>query len=128
MKFNQLMIIKALVCLFFGVLLMIIPDILLSIFGATLYAGGMFTAREYSSALFGNMLLCWFARNSAESDARKAIIIALFSYDFIAFIMTTITVITGVLNILGWLIVFVYLFFTIGFGYFMIAPNKIQIT
>ncbi len=127
MKFKNLLIIKALVCLFFGALLMIIPDILLSIFGATLTAGGMFTAREYSSSLFGNMFLCWFAKNSEESDARKAIIIALFSYDLIAFIMTVITVISGVLNLLGWLIVFVYLFFTLGFGYFMIAPNKIKI-
>lgn len=126
MKFKYLMIIKALVCFFFGVLLMIIPDSLLSIFGSTLTAGGMFTAREYSSSLFGNMFLCWFAKNSAESDARKAIIIALFSYDFIAFIMTTITVITGVLNALAWLIVLVYLFFTLGFGYFLIQPNKIK--
>ena len=126
MKFNHLMIIKALVCLFFGILLMIIPDILLSIFGANISAGGMFTAREYSSALFGNMFLCWFARNSAESDARKAIIIALFSYDFIAFIMTVITVIAGVLNSLGWLIVLVYLFFSAGFGYFLVQPNKIK--
>ena len=128
MNYKQLMIIKALVCLFFGILLMIIPDVLISIFGANLSAGGMFTAREYSSALFGNMFLCWFARNSVESDARKAIIIALFSYDFIAFIMTAITVIAGVLNILGWLIVLIYLFFTLGFGYFLVAPNKIKIT
>lgn len=119
MNFKNLMIIKALVSLAFGILLLAIPDILFSIFGATLGDGGMYTAREYSAALFGNLFLCWFAKNAVESDARKAIIIALFVYDLIGFIVTTVTVLLGILNPLGWLIVFVYLFFTIGFGFFL---------
>ena len=122
------MVIKALVCLIFGILLLAIPDKLLSIFGATLSDGGIFTAREYASSLFGNLFLCWFAKNAVESDARRAIIIALFVYDLIAFIMTTITVISDVLNPLAWSIVFVYLFFTLGFGYFLITPPVVKST
>lgn len=128
MSLKNQMIIKAVVCLGFGILLLAIPDTLLSIFGTTLGAGGMFTAREYGSSLFGNLFLCWFARNSEESDARKAIILGLFVYDLIAFVMTTITVIAGVLNPLGWSIVLVYLFFTLGFGYFLIKPPTIKLT
>ena len=126
MKFKNLMVIKAIVCLAFGILLLAVPDKLLSIFGATLTAGGMFTAREYASSLFGNLFICWIAKDAAESDARRAIIIGLFVYDLIAFIMTVITVISGVLNPLGWLIVFVYLFFTVGFGYFLINPPIVK--
>ena len=126
MSFKNLMIIKAFVCLAFGILLLAIPDLLLSIFGATLGAGGMFTAREYGSSLFGNLFLCWFARNAEESDARRAIILALFVYDLIAFVMTAITVISGILNPLGWLIVLVYLFFTLGFGYFLVKSPEVK--
>ena len=126
MSFKNLMIIKAIVCLAFGILLLAIPDMLISIFGATLGGGGMFTAREYGSSLFGNLFLCWFARNAEESDARRAIILALFVYDLIAFIMTAITVISEILNLLGWLIAFVYLFFTLGFGYFLVKPPEIK--
>ena len=126
MSFRNLMVIKALVCLAFGILLLAIPDKLLSIFGATLSDGGIFTAREYASSLFGNLFLCWFAKNAVESDARRAIIIALFVYDLIAFIMTTITVISDVLNPLAWSIVFVYFFFTLGFGYFLITPPVVK--
>jgi hypothetical protein len=126
MSFKNLMIIKALVCLAFGILLLAIPDTLLSIFGATLTAGGMFTAREYGSSLFGNLFLCWFARNAEESDARRAIILALFVYDLIAFVMTAITLISGVLNPLGWSIVVIYLFFTLGFGYFLVKPPVVK--
>ncbi len=128
MSFRNLMIIKALVSLAFGILLLAIPDKLLSIFGTTLGDGGMFTAREYGAALFGNLFLCWFARNASESDARRAIILALFVYDLIGFIVTSITVITGVLNPLGLLIVFVYLFFTVGFGYFLVKAPVVKST
>ena len=122
MKFKNLMVIKAIVCLVFGILLLIIPDRLLSLFGATLSDGGIFITREYGAALFGNLFLCWFAKNAAESDARRAIILALFVYDLIGFVVTVITIVSGVLNPLGWLIVFVYLFFTVGFGYFLVNP------
>jgi hypothetical protein len=126
MSFKNLMIIKALVCLVFGILLLAIPDRLLSIFGATLGDGGMFTAREYGAALFGNLILCWFAKSAGESEARRAIILALFVYDLIAFVMTAITVISGVLNPLGWSIVIFYLFFTLGFGYFLVKPPEVN--
>ena len=126
MNFKNLMVIKALVCLAFGILLLAVPDRLLSIFGASLSDGGMFTAREYGASLFGNLFLCWFARNAVESDARRAIILALFVYDLIAFIMTAITVISGVLNPLGWSIVFIYLFFTLSFGYFLVKPPVVK--
>jgi len=127
MSFKYLMIIKAIVCLTFGILMLAVPDKLFSIFGSTLNAAGMFPAREYGAALFGNLFLCWFARNTAESDARRAIILALFVYDLIGFIVTTMTVIAGVLNLLGWLVVFVYIFFTVGFGYFLIKSPEVKI-
>ena len=124
MSFKNLMIIKAAVSLGFGVLLLGIPDSLLSIFGAALGDGGMFTAREYGAAIFGNLFLCWFAKDAVESDVRRAIILALFVYDLIGFVVTSFTVLSGVLNPLGWLIAFVYLFFTIGFGYFIVKPGE----
>jgi len=128
MSFRNLMVIKALVSLAFGVLLLGIPGRLLLIFGATLSDGGMFTAREYGAALFGNFFLCWFAKNATGSDVTRAIILALFVYDLIGFIATTITIIAGVLNPLGWLIAFVYLFFTLGFGYFLVKPLESKST
>ena len=127
MSFKNLMIIKAVVCLAFGILLLAVPDKLISLFGATLNDGGMFTAREYGSSLLGNLFLCWFARNAGESDARKAIILALFVYDLIAFVMTTITVISGILNLLGLAIVIIYLFFSLGFGYFLVQSPQTKV-
>ena len=76
--------------------------------------------------MVGNLLLTWYARDAGESKARRAIILHLFIYDAIGFVVTLVNVLNGTLNWLGWGIVAVYLFFTIGFGYFWFAnkPEK----
>ena len=124
MKFKTLMIIKAFVCLGFGPLLLFVPGWLLNLLGTTYCPGAALTAREYGATLIGNLLLTWLARNSEDSIARRAIIWNLFAYDAIALIATLKIQLSGGLNVLGWGIVAVYLFFTIGFGYFLIPQTK----
>ncbi|MCJ7802100.1 MAG: hypothetical protein MUP82_07065 [Candidatus Marinimicrobia bacterium] len=124
MKLRTLMIIKAIVCLGFGPLLLFVPEQLLNILGADYSSGAALTAREYGAVLIGTMLLTWYARNSQKSSARKAIIIHLFVYDAIAFIATVILILNGSLNALGWGIAFVYIFFTVGYGYFLMQEKE----
>ena len=124
MKFKTLMIIKAVVCLVFGLGLMFLPDFIYGILGTSLTDGGRFAAREYASAMLGLMLITWFGRNAHESDIRMAVILGLCVYNGIGFVVTTIVVLTGVLNALGWLIAALYLFLAVGFGYFLVKPPK----
>jgi K+ transporter len=124
MKLRTLMIIKAIVCLGFGPLLLFVPEQLLNILGADYSSGAALTAREYGAVLIGTVLLTWYARNSQKSSARKAIIIHLFVYDAIAFIATVILILNGSLNALGWGIAFVYIFFTVGYGYFLMQEKE----
>jgi hypothetical protein len=124
MKFKTLMIIKAVVCLAFGPILLFFPAPLLTLLGTSFSAGVALTARQYGATVFGNLMLTWFARNAEKSIARRAIILDLFVYDAIALVVTLIIQISGGLNILGWVVVFVYLFFTIGFGYFLLPQGK----
>jgi len=124
MKFKTLMIIKAFVCLGFGPLLLFFPEQLLNLLGTTFGAGADLTARLYGATLFGNLFLTWLARNAEDSTVRRAIIWDLFIYDAIGLIATLFIQLSGGLNVLGWGIVAVYLFFTIGFGYFLLPQNK----
>jgi hypothetical protein len=123
-KLKTLLVIKAIVCLCFGISVLIVPNFIYSIFGASLTAGGVFAAREYGASMMGNLMLTWFARNSQESETRWVIILALFVYDAFGFVVTLLAIITGALNPLAWLIVLIYLFFTLGFGYFLIKREK----
>ncbi|MBP1668494.1 MAG: hypothetical protein H6Q21_860 [Bacteroidetes bacterium] len=124
MKLKTMLIIKALVCLCLGIPILLVPDFIYSIFGATLAAGGVFAAREYGASMMGNLMLTWFARNSQESESRWAIVLALFVYDAIGFIVAMIAVLSGAVNSLGWLIVVLYLFLALGFGYFLLPRRK----
>ena len=124
MKLKTLLIIKAIICLCLGLPILIAPNFVYSIFGATLAAGGVFAAREYGASMMGNLMLTWFARNSQESETRWAIVLALFVYDAVGFIISLIAILSGSLNTLGWLVVALYLFLAVGFGYFLIPKSK----
>lgn len=126
MTFRTLLVIKAVVCLFFGTLLLLIPGWLLGIMGADLGPGGMFTAREYGAAMTGTLMLTWFARRVAAPDARGAILLDLLVYDAIGVVITLAVVVSSVLNVLGWGIVAVYLFFTLGSAYLLLKERPFR--
>lgn len=124
MSFKMMMIIKALVCLFFGVLMLAIPVWLFSLFGLTIPPEVAFPAREYGAAMIGIMFITWMGRNAVESDIRKGTIIGLTIYDAIGFVITLIAMLNGTFNALGWLVVVLYLFLALGFGWFWLKPPK----
>ena len=124
MKFQTLMIIKAVVCLSLGLPILIAPVFLYSLFGASLTAGGVFAAREYGASLIGNLMLTWFARNAVDTEPRRAIALALCVYDAIGFVITLMAQFSGVLGPLGWFAALIYLFFAVAFGFFIMPQKK----
>jgi hypothetical protein len=124
MTFRALLIIKAIVCLVFGLFLLLAPGTLLGLLGTILNEGGTFTGREYGAALIGTLLLTWFAKDVSAADARRAILLDLLIYDLIGMVVTLWVVLSGVLNLLGWSIVVVYLFFTVGSGYLLVKEKS----
>ena len=123
MKYKTLMIIKAIVCLVFGFLMLAFPNWLLTLMGASLGAPGLYTSRLYGAALVSVLILTIYARDAGESKARRAIILDLFIYDAIGFVVSLLNVLNGTLNWIGWGIVAIYLFFTVGFGYIWFAKK-----
>jgi hypothetical protein len=118
------MIIKAVVCLIFGLILLFLPAWILGLLGSAYCPAAAVTAREYGAALIGVLMLTWFARNAEDSIARRAIIINLFVYDAIGFVAMLTLLLSGVMNALGWGVVIIYLFFAITFGYYMFPQKK----
>ncbi len=126
MKFKTLMVIKAVVCLGFGPLLLFFPGPLLTLLGSSFGPGAAITAREYGAALMGTLMLAWFARNGEASVLRRAIVLNLFVYDAVAFLAMLLIQLSGGMNLLGWGVVAIYLFFTLGFGYFLLPQKKAE--
>jgi len=63
-------------------------------------------------------ILAWLARNTAESEARKAIVLALFIGFGVGFVFALVGQLKNFVNAFGWITVMSYLFLAIGFGYF----------
>ena len=126
MTFRTLLIIKAVVCLVFGLFLLLAPVVLFNLLGTALNDGGTFTAREYGAAMIGTLLLTWFAKDVKAADARGAILLDLLVYDLIGVVITFSVVLSGVFNALGWAIVLVYLFFTVGSAYLLLKEKPLQ--
>ena len=125
MKLRNLMVIKAIVCLGFGILLLAIPGLLMSLYGVTLQEGGIFMARLYGASLVGNLILTWFSRNDPGSEALRAAVMGLFFYDAIGLIVAVVAMLSGIMNPLGWSVVAIYLFLTAGYGYFwFVKPSE----
>lgn len=123
MKFKTLMVLKAIVCIILGPVMLFIPGKLLALLGTALVPGAAYISRQFGSALIGEFMLAWFGRNAEPSMTRRAIILNIFVFDLIGFIVTLQVQLAKGMNEIGWVIAAIYLFFALGFGYFLL-PQK----
>jgi hypothetical protein len=118
MKLSTMFIIYAAISAIFGLAFVIVPETSLALYGITLGPGGILIARLFGAALLEFALLSWLARNAGDSEARKAIILAVFIGEAVGFIVVLLGQLSGEVNALGWSTVAVYLLLALGFGYF----------
>ena len=121
MKLNTLMVINAIVAAVFGIAFVLVPAQVIQLYGITVDAPLKYVGQLFGASLVGFAFLTWSARNATDSDARRAIVLALFVSDGVGFIVALIGQLAGVVNSLGWLNVAIYLILALGFGYFQFA-------
>ena len=121
MKFSTFMVIYALVSAVFGLGFVLMPGQLLPIYGVEPDAALRLIGQFFGAALLSLALLSWLARNLSDSEARRAIVLALFVGETLGFILALIGQLNGILNVLGWSVVIVYLIFTLGLAYFQFS-------
>jgi hypothetical protein len=118
MSLRILMLINTVIAGVFGIAFVLIPWQVLSFYGVQPNPAINYIGELFGAALLAFAVLTWTARNAADSDARTAIIRALFIGDAIGFILALIAQLGAVVNNLGWSTVFIYLFLAVGFGYY----------
>jgi len=124
MKLKSLFIFNAIATIIFGIGSVLAPQTLVSLFGATLNPAGVLMMRYGGAWLIGIGLLAWFARNAADSEARRAIVLAFLICYSIAFIVALLAQLAAVLNALGWATVALNLLLALGYGYFQFAKPQ----
>jgi uncharacterized membrane protein YdcZ (DUF606 family) len=121
MKLANLFVVNAVIAGLFGLAFVFAPAALLAQYGLEITPGFGLVAQLFGAALIGFSILTWAARNAGDSDARRAIVFALFISDGIACAAALIGQLRGMVNALGWSTVAIYLLLAIGFAYFHFA-------
>ncbi len=121
MKLKILFIINAIVAIVFGVAFVLIPAKVYSMYAIESGAGLDYMGQLFGAALIAIGLISWQSRNAADSDARRAIILAIFIADGIGFVIALIGQLNDVVGSLGWLTVAIYFLLSLGFGYFQFS-------
>ncbi|UCG87626.1 MAG: hypothetical protein JSW71_03500, partial [Gemmatimonadota bacterium] len=122
MQLSTLMVINAVVAAVFGFGFVVVPGQVTSLYGADVTPA--LGAQLFGAALLAFAVLTWTARSAPDSDARRAILLALFVGDGIGFIVSLVAQLGGDVNALGWTTVVIYLLLGLGFGYFWFAQPK----
>jgi uncharacterized membrane protein len=121
MKFSTFMVVYAVVSAAFGLGFVLMPGQLLPIYGVDPDSALRLIGQFFGAALLSLAILAWLVRNLSDSETRRAIVLALFVGETIGFIMALIGQLNGILNVLGWSVVVVYLIFTLGLAYFQFS-------
>ena len=124
MKLSTLMVINTIVCLVFGVAFAVIPWQVSVLYGVQPTMALNYMGQLFGAALLTFAILTWTARKAGDSDARKAILLALFIGDVIGFVVALLNQFRGVVNAMGWSTVAIYLLLAIGFGYFRFTKSS----
>jgi hypothetical protein len=127
MKLSNLMVIKAVIVFVFGIGFLLIPTKIMSLYGVTLSQGGAVMTQFFGAAFILLGVVLWSARNAPRSEvALQAIVLAIVIGDTIGFIVALLAQLNGVMNLLGWGNVALYLLLAIGFGYFQFVKTAKQ--
>lgn len=123
MTLRGLMIVNTIVAGLFGIGFVVAPGQVMGLYSTETGMVLELMCQLFGAALIGYAALSWLARNATDSEARRAIVLALFVGDLVGCVVSLIAQLGGVVNSLGWSTVAIYLLLAIGFGYFAFSAK-----
>jgi hypothetical protein len=121
MNLKTWMLISTVVAAVFGVAFVIVPGQVTATYGVTADAAMRYLGQLFGVCLIGVAVLSWFAKDTPESEARTAILRALFVLNGLGFVVALVAQLSGVVNALGWSTVVIFLVLALGWAYFLRA-------
>ncbi len=110
----------------FGLGFLFVTQQLVSLYGVTLNAGGVFVGQLYGAVLISFGVLDWSARLVSDSKGLQAVVLANLVALGLSFLIALSSQLTGVggVNQLGWSTVVLFLLLTLGFAYFQFVKTS----
>jgi len=124
MKLRIFLIINAIIMLCQGAYAMLLPATVLSQYGVSHGPVESFMAQYAGMGTFVMGLLALFSRNITDHKAQRAVILTLLIANVIGITISVVGMISGVIGAPGWLVVGFYLFFVLGYAYFLFLKPR----
>jgi uncharacterized membrane protein YfcA len=124
MKLSNLLVVSAAIAAFFGIGLLVVTGPLLAIYGITLDKTGTVVAQLFGSSLIAFAVLNWFARDIADPEARRAVILANLAGNAVGFVVILLGQLSGIANQLGWSNVAIYALLTLAWVYVLYTQRE----
>jgi hypothetical protein len=118
MKLSTLLVISAVVALVFGVCFVLVPRVVLSLYGITQGRGEALMSEFFGTALIFAGLVAWFMRKVTDASAQRAVVLGFLIADVLGLIISLIGTLSETMNSVGWTVVVLYLLLAIGFASF----------
>jgi hypothetical protein len=123
MKLNVLFIITAILGLFFGVLMLLIPGAFSEFYGGELTNAGKYNGQLVAAAYLGFATLLFIATKAKETKARQAIVMGSLVSFIVGLIISLRWQIIGEVNVWGWTTVGIFALLTLGYAYFLLTKK-----
>ena len=124
MKLKTLIMIHSVLLLTFGLGFLLIPAIMLAVYGTSTNSTGLLTARVFGISNIQISIILWCLRSEESSKILKTLILLLFLGNALAFALALHAQISGIFNVLGWTNVALYLLLAFGYGYFLFRDKR----
>ena len=123
---NTLFLVYLIVEAIFGIGFLFVPGLMMDPMGVTLDETSTTFARLFGSLIISIPVLLFFARKSASSEFKRGVVYCIFIYLLASTIILLITQINGLMNGMGWSIVFLHFIFMVWFGFYLINQGKMD--
>ena len=124
MNFRNLMIVSAVSGFVFGAAFVIVPGLLGSLLGLATTPAVVLVARLYGTALLGVGILSWLVKDMTERTTQQPILLAFLVIDFGGFLVLLMSLLSGLMNVLGWFIAIFLLVMSAAWAYLLLAKKS----
>jgi hypothetical protein len=119
MNSKNLFVLNTIIAIVFGLGFLLVPAVVLSLYGVPQDPATELIARFFGTALIGLGLICWFTSDISDAAALRAIMLGLVISHTAGLIVAVVGTVSGVLNAFGWSAVILYLVLVLGYAYLL---------
>lgn len=125
MSYRMMFTINAVILAIFGVLLMIMPEFVLTQFKSEVYISNLFVTRLFGSALLLSGIFLWILKDAIPAKMQKNIAFLLLAYSIGGFVASLLGMTSiGILRANGWVLLVLFGLFAMVYAYILFLQPK----